>query len=157
MIQNLSLLAYTIIGVNILATVTGFKKESFFLKYHFQISKIRDGEYIRLITAGFLHVSTSHILFNMFTFYFFVNFVLGALGNSPFIFLYFGSLLSGNIFAYFFHYNEPNYSAVGASVAVPGVLFSSFLLYQGFDFMCFFFPFQILVFLFDLVYLFYFV
>ena len=82
MIQNLSLLAYTIIGVNILATVTGFKKESFFLKYHFQISKIRDGEYIRLITAGFLHVSTSHILFNMFTFYFFVNFVLGALGNS---------------------------------------------------------------------------
>ena len=61
MIQNLSLLAYTIIGVNILATVTGFKKESFFLKYHFQISKIRDGEYIRLITAGFLHVSTSHL------------------------------------------------------------------------------------------------
>ena len=43
MIQNLSLLAYAIIGANILATVTGFKKESFFLKYHFQISKIRDG------------------------------------------------------------------------------------------------------------------
>ena len=155
MIQNLSLLAYAIIGANILASVTGFKKESFFLKYHFQISKIRDGEYIRLITAGFLHVSTSHILFNMFTFYFFVNFVLGALGNSSFIFLYFGSLLSGNIFAYFFHYNEPNYSAVGASGAVTGVLFSALLLYPSIELMLFFIPIPIPGYLFGIGYLIY--
>ena len=88
MIQNLSLLAYTIIGANILATVTGFKKESFFLKYHFQISKIRDGEYIRLITAGFLHVSTSHILFNMFALWMFGTTVEQVMGQKKFLFFY---------------------------------------------------------------------
>jgi|TARA_B110000285_G_scaffold233905_1_gene309115 membrane associated rhomboid family serine protease len=155
MIESIPFVSLVIIGVNILVTVTGFKKETFFLKYHFQISKIHAGEYIRLLSSGFLHVSTTHILFNMVTFYFFVNFAVEALGDFAFIALYFGSLLCGNLFAYFFHYNEPHYSAVGASGAVTGVLFSALLLYPSIELMLFFIPIPIPGYLFGIGYMLY--
>ena len=75
MIQNIPLVALLLIGVTVLVSLNGFKNDSFFLKYHFLIHKIKAGEYFRLLTSGFLHVSTTHILFNMVTFYFFVNIV----------------------------------------------------------------------------------
>ena len=35
--------------------------------------KIKEGDLYRLISSGFLHVNTTHLLFNMVTFYFFVK------------------------------------------------------------------------------------
>ena len=155
MIQNIPFVALLLIGITILVTITGFKNDVFFLKYHFLISKIKGGQYHRLLTSGFLHVSTTHILFNMLTFYFFVNIVVGGLGDFPFLILYFGSLLGGNAFAYLFHYNDPYYSAVGASGAVTGVLFSALLLYPNIELMLFLIPIPIPGYLFGIGYLLY--
>ena len=155
MIQNIPLVALLLIGVTVLVSLNGFKNDSFFLKYHFLIHKIKAGEYFRLLTSGFLHVSTTHILFNMVTFYFFVNIVVDGLGNFPFLVLYFGSLLGGNIFAYLFHFNDPYYSAVGSSGAVTGVLFSALLLYPGIELMLFFIPIPIPGYLFGIGYMIY--
>ena len=87
--------------------------------------------------------------------YFFVNFAVEALGDFAFIALYFGSLLCGNLFAYFFHYNEPHYSAVGASGAVTGVLVSALLLYPSIELMLFFIPIPIPGYLFGIGYMLY--
>ena len=85
MLQNLPLVGILIIGLNILFTFIGFKNDNFFDQYRFQIGKIKEGEYFRLLSSGFLHVNTTHLLFNMFTFYFFVNIVVGMLGTVSFL------------------------------------------------------------------------
>ena len=155
MLQSLPPEGVLIIGLNVLFTYIGFKNEAFFAKYRFEIGRIKLGEYHRLLSSGFLHVNTTHLLFNMFTFYFFVNIVVGLLGTLPFLGLFFGSLLAGNFFAYYFHYKDPYYTAVGASGAVTGVLFSALLLYPDIELMLFLIPIPIPGYLFGIGYLLY--
>ncbi len=51
-----------------------------------------------------------------------------GVGAPAFIIIYLGSLLLGNLVSYYFHKNDYNYTAVGASGAVMGVLYSAILL-----------------------------
>src|SRR5690606_22320631 len=69
--------------------------------------------------------------FNMFTLYFFADVVIDWFGPSKFLILYFISLVAGSLLALYFHKNEPYYSAVGASGAVTGILYSAILLEPG--------------------------
>jgi len=155
MIQNIPLIGVIILAINIIISFIGFNNPQFFDKYRFEINRIRKGEYFRLLTSAFLHVNTTHLLFNMVTFYFFVAIVVTALGSLPLLLLYFGSLLAGNLFAYAFHHNQLNYSAVGASGAVTGVLFSALLLYPGIELMLFFIPLPIPGYIFGIGYMIY--
>ena len=155
MLQNIPPVGIFIIGLNILFSLIGFKNDIFFQKYRFHIGSIKAGDYYRLLSSGFLHVNTTHILFNMFTFYFFVNIVVGILGTNSFLLLFIGSLLAGNLFGYYFHYKDNYYSAVGASGAVTGVLFSALLLYPEIELMLFLIPIPIPGYLFGIVYLLY--
>ena len=155
MLQNIPPVGILIIGLNILFSLIGFKNDIFFEKYRFHIGSIKAGDYYRLLSSGFLHVNTTHILFNMFTLYFFVNIVVGILGTNSFLFLFIGSLLVGNLFGYYFHYKDNYYSAVGASGAVTGVLFSALLLYPEIELMLFLIPIPIPGYLFGIVYLLY--
>lgn len=120
-----------LIILNVLFSLQGFKDSSFFNKYKFQISSISQKDYVRLISSGFLHVDFSHLLFNMLTLYFFADVLLENLGGISFIIIYLISLLVGNILTYFYHKNENYYSAVGASGAVSGVLFSAILMFPS--------------------------
>ena len=155
MIQNFPPIGLIIIGLNVIFTFIGFKNVAFFEKYRFHIGSIKAGEYYRLLSSGFLHVNTNHILFNMFTFYFFVNIVVGMLGTTIFLLLFVGSLLAGNFFCYYFHYNDNYYSAVGASGAVTGILFSALLLYPDIELMLFLIPIPIPGYIFGIGYLLY--
>ena len=155
MLENIPPVGIFIIGLNILFSLIGFKNNIFFEKYRFHIGSIKAGDYYRLVSSGFLHVNTSHILFNMFTFYFFVNIVVRILGTNSFLLLFIGSLLAGNLFGYYFHYKDNYYSAVGASGAVTGVLFSALLLYPEIELMLFLIPIPIPGYLFGIVYILY--
>jgi len=125
---NLHIATVAIIAANVLVSLRGFNDVSFFERYKFSIGGIRAGQRERAITSGFLHVDVSHLFFNMFTLYFFANVVIGGFGVSKFVIIYFVSLLGGSLLALFFHKNEPNYSAVGASGAVTGILYAAILL-----------------------------
>ncbi|MCF1192907.1 rhomboid family intramembrane serine protease [Mangrovimonas sp. AS39] len=125
---NLSIVTIIIIAANVLISYKGFGDFGFFEKYKFNVGAIRRGEQIRMFSSGFLHVDVAHLVFNMFTLYFFANVVLAYLGNINFIIVYVGSLLLGNLLSLYFHKNEYYYSAVGASGAVMGVIYSAILL-----------------------------
>ena len=155
MFSSLPIVATLIIISNLIFSFKGFKNDIFFNKYRFEVKKIKEGDLYRLISSGFLHVNTTHLLFNMVTFYFFVNIVIYELGSTLFLLLYFVSLFAGNFFAYKFHYNQPDYIAVGASGAVTGVLFSSLLLYPEIELFIFFIPIPIPGYIFGIGYIIY--
>jgi len=118
-----------IILANILFSLKGFNDEYFFRKYQFHVGSIRAGEQIRMISSAFLHADIMHLAFNMIALYSFAPVVISQLGNFTFLLIYFGSLVFGSLLTMVFHGNDYNYSAVGASGAVTGIIYSSILLY----------------------------
>lgn len=144
-----------IIAANVIISLKGFSDFSFFEKYKFNIAGIRKGEQIRMFTSGFLHVDYTHLLFNMLTLYFFAGVVIGAVGVVKFCLIYFASLLVGNLLSFYFHKDEYHYSAVGASGAVTGVLYSAILFYPDMGLYLFFIPIAIPAWIFGILYLLY--
>lgn len=117
-----------IIAVNALVSFKGFSDNSFFDRYKFEIGAINAGQKDRMATSGFLHVDMQHLLFNMLTLYFFADVVIKGFGPIKFLIIYVVSLIAGSLLALFFHKDESYYSAVGASGAVTGILYSAILL-----------------------------
>jgi len=152
---NLDSITIAIIVANILVSLKGFNDFSFFEKYKFNIGGIRRGEQIRMLSAGFLHVDQMHLFFNMFTLYFFADQVIDTLGRTGFLAVYFGSLIVGNLLSLYFHKDEYHYSAVGASGAVTGVLYSAILLHPEMRLYMFFIPIAIPGYVFGIGYLLY--
>ena len=144
-----------IIVANVLFSMQGFNNISFFEKYKFNIAGIKRGEQIRMLSSGFLHADWVHLGFNMYTLYIFAPIVINFLGNLKFILIYLASLIIGNLLSFFFHKNEPHYSAIGASGAVSGILYASILLYPGMDLFIMFIPIPIPAYIFGIGYLLY--
>jgi membrane associated rhomboid family serine protease len=92
---------------------------------------VRNAEYWRLITSGFVHANFSHLFFNLLTFYFFAFTLERRIGTIAFVALYGSGLLFGNLSTYFKHRNEPDYVTVGASGAVSAVLFASIVYFPA--------------------------
>ena len=133
----------------------GFDDYSFLDKYKFQVGRVLGKEKIRMFTSGFLHVDWMHLGFNMYALYMFGGFVSTLLGSIPFLIVYFGSLMAGSLYTLHYHKNEPYYSAVGASGAVSGVVYSAILLNPGLELYLFFIPIPIPGYIFGVGYLLY--
>ncbi|WP_417238215.1 rhomboid family intramembrane serine protease [Bizionia sp.] len=152
---DLSIVSMVIIAANALISFKGFSDYSFFEQYKFNVGAIIRGEKIRMLTSGFLHVDTAHLFFNMFSLYFFADVVIAYLGSFQFLIVYLGSLLLGNLLSLYFHKNEYHYSAVGASGAVMGIIYSAILLQPGMSLYLFFIPIPIPAYIFGIGYLLY--
>jgi membrane associated rhomboid family serine protease len=92
-----------IIIINVLFSINGFNNRDFFEKYKFQIGPITNGDYIRILSSGFLHVDFNHLLFNMLTLYFFADILIASIGSISFLIIYFTSMVAGNVLTYFYH------------------------------------------------------
>ena len=124
----MNIVLLVILVANGLISYKGFNDTHFFRKYEFHIGSIRSGDQFRMFSSGFLHVDLMHLLFNMFTLYMFAPFVINSVGAMYFAYLYFGSLIAGNLLTLYFHKDEYYYRAVGASGAVMGIIYSAILL-----------------------------
>ncbi|MGJ5641151.1 rhomboid family intramembrane serine protease [Formosa sp. S-31] len=152
---NLSLVTIVIIAANVIISFKGFKDYGFFDTYKFNVGRIKAGEKLRLFSSGFLHVDTAHLFFNMFTLYFFADVVVSRLGNFNFLVVYIVSLVLGSLLSLYLHKNEYHYTAVGASGAVTGVLYSAILLEPNMRLFLFFIPIPIPAYIFGIGYLLY--
>jgi len=95
-----------------------------FRPYHF----LRDKQYDTMILSGFVHADIGHLLFNMFTFYFFAFPMERFIGTIPFLFLYFFGLVISHACTWYKQRNNPGYASLGASGAISAVLFA-FIVY----------------------------
>ena len=137
---GLSPVLFLIILINIIFSYKGFRNKFFFDRYKFDILKLDSGDLVRMISSGFLHVDYNHLIINMLTLYFFADYVVYGVGWVNFLIIYIVSLLLGNYFSYKFHRNQKNYTAVGASGAVSGIVYSSILIFPDMKLFFIFFP-----------------
>ena len=130
--SNTGTIALIILLVNVVFSYKGFRNEQFFDGYKFDVDKILiNKDYKRLITSGFLHVSWTHLIFNMISLILFSGSVEGYLGGIRFLIIYLASLVGGNLFTLLVHKNRGDYSSVGASGAICGIIFASIALFPG--------------------------
>jgi len=142
-----------IIAITAIISFIAFNNKEIFEKYKFNIGAIlHRKEYIRVLSAGFLHADIMHLLFNMMTLYFFGPVILQGFGNVGFLIIYFGSILLGNIFSLFIYQKQPWYSAIGASGGVSGILFAAIAMMPNIGIYFFFIPIPIPGFIFGLLY-----
>lgn len=153
--SDINMATLIIIIVNVAFSIKGFNDFAFFEKYKFNIAGIRRGDQIRMLTSGFLHVDFTHLIFNMLTLYFFAGVVIGTVGVLKFVIIYLASLVIGNLLSLYFHKDEYHYSAVGASGAVTGILYSAILFYPDMGLYLFFIPIPIPAWIFGILYLLY--
>jgi membrane associated rhomboid family serine protease len=121
-------LSLLLIVINIIVSYRGFNNRGFFHQYSFGVDKVRlYKDYKVLVTAGFLHVNWLHLIFNMIALYFFGS-GIEALGALPFLLIYFISLVCGHLFSLLVHRHQGDYTSVGASGAVCGIIFATIAL-----------------------------
>ena len=142
-----------IIAATAIISYIAFSNRELFEKYKFNVGAIvRNREYVRLISAGFLHADLMHLLFNMMTLYFFGPIVVEAFGAFGFLIVYFGSILLGNVFSLYLYKNQSWYSAIGASGGVSGILFASIAMIPDLGIYFFFIPIAIPGYIFGFAY-----
>jgi membrane associated rhomboid family serine protease len=119
---------YAIVAANVIMSWKGFSDYAFFERYKFDIYSILGRkEQVRMLSSGFLHIDYMHLGFNMFAFYVFGEVVFYSTSIFQFLAIYFGSLIGGNLLSLYIHRNH-EYSAVGASGAVSGIIYSAIIL-----------------------------
>jgi membrane associated rhomboid family serine protease len=83
-----------------------------------------DGEWYRIVTAGFLHAGLIHLGLNMFVLYVLGTLLEPAIGTARFVAIYLVSLVAGAVGALLL---DPNQVTVGASGAIYGLFAAAFL------------------------------
>ena len=146
---------FIIIIITCVFSIKGFKDLGFFNKYKFQIQSINKGDKYRMWSSAFLHVDKNHLILNLFTLYIFSGQVIAQVGSLNYLIIYIISLYVGNYFTLQFHYKEPYYSAVGASGAVTGIVYSSIILFPEMKLIMLFLPIPLPAYVFGICYLLY--
>lgn len=149
-----SLVTLIIVIVTFLISYKGFNNASFQESYAFEIDKILvSKDYIRLVSSGFLHIGWWHLIFNMIVLFAFGGILEPGIGPLKFLLVYFASLVAGNLLALLIHKNHGDYSSVGASGAVNGILFASIAVFPNAGIGFFFLPISIPGWAFGLAYI----
>jgi membrane associated rhomboid family serine protease len=127
-----------IVAVCVLVSYICFGNQELFQKLkHWPYQEVREKEWYRLISSGFIHGSWMHLLINMFVFWQFGEVVearfrleFGLLwGNLFYTLLFVVTVVLADIPSLLKHKDNVYYSAVGASGAVSGILFVNILFY----------------------------
>lgn len=92
------------------------------------------GQYYRLISSGFIHRDHMHLIFNMFSFYFFgtqleyiFNEIFGSLGSVHYLAIYLLGIVVSDIPTVIKNRKNEHYNSLGASGAVSAVVFACIL------------------------------
>lgn len=127
----------TIIVITVLVTIYGWQNESFLDGLVLNpVKVIQRRQWYRLLTSGFVHADLGHLVFNMFTLYFFgtlIEQVFGALfGPNGTIYLlafYLIAIIVSDIPTLIRHRNRSNYNSLGASGGVSALLFGAIMFF----------------------------
>lgn len=140
-------LSVTIVIIIITTGISLYAMRQSSIQYSFTMNPYmitKRGQYYRLITSGFIHSDHMHLIFNMFSFYFFgsqleyiFQYIFGGMGIIYFIVMYVLGIIVSDIPTLFKHRNNHAYNSLGASGAVSAVIFGC-ILFQPLQDICFY-------------------
>ncbi|MCR9016318.1 rhomboid family intramembrane serine protease [Aquiflexum gelatinilyticum] len=126
-----------IIALTVLSSYLAWQKPNLLERWMFTPYQIQKrNQWDRFILSGFIHKDGTHLLFNMFTFYFFGRVVESfltikfgqATGIGLYILFYIGAIVIADIPTHFKHQSHFYYRALGASGGVAATVFGSIIL-----------------------------
>ncbi len=127
--ENTSALGTLLAVFIFLSSYKGFRDPEYTNHYIFDIDKIlKEKEYHRILSSGFLHGGWFHLIFNLVALLSFSTSIEMIFGKIKYLILFFGSLIGGSLLSLFFHRNHGDYRALGASGAISGIVFASIVL-----------------------------
>ena len=123
----------TIIIITVIISFLAFSNQRLMNRLIFLPPAMQKGQYDRFITHGFIHADGMHLLFNMFTLFFFgsiiESFYRQYAYDMGFVLFYLGGLIFAILPSYLKHKNDTQWASLGASGAVSAVLFA-YILFQ---------------------------
>ncbi|MBK9108050.1 MAG: rhomboid family intramembrane serine protease [Saprospiraceae bacterium] len=132
MIDGNTLMTFSLILANIaLYIMTSSNTHIMDACKHYPFQERQDKSYYRWITSGFLHANLMHLALNLFVLYQFGGTVEAifkgmfgfAMGGIFYLLTYFTILVLSGLPTYLKFKNNRNYSSVGASGVISGILF----------------------------------
>lgn len=155
-------MSLTIILIIVTAGISwyAFQNPSLLDKWMLNPARVsKNKEYYRFITSGFIHADFGHLIFNMFSLYFFgeamemfLNNIFGSAGTFYYLILYVAGIVVSDIPTFLKHRNNSNYNSLGASGGVSALLFA-FILLAPLQSVCLYFAICIPGFLFGALYM----
>jgi membrane associated rhomboid family serine protease len=120
-----------LIAATVYCSYRGFNSPAYLERYIFNPEHIlKDKQYYRLVSSGFLHADWMHLLFNMYSLYSFGSLIELVFGAPTFLAVYFASILGGSGVSLYLH-RKHDYNALGASGGVCGTIFACIFLVPG--------------------------
>jgi membrane associated rhomboid family serine protease len=126
-----------LIAITALTSYQAWRKPELLNRWMFTPYVINNkGQWDRFVLSGFIHKDNIHLLFNMFTFYFFgrvveifLIFKFGTvIGIIAYVLFYVGAIVVADIPTFFKHKGHSYYHALGASGGVAATVFGSIIL-----------------------------
>ena len=146
---------FSLIAINVIISLIGFSNADFLDKAMLWPYRVkRENQYYRFISSGFIHADFIHLLFNMFSFYYFGTEIeqyfsqYGLGGNISYLLLYFLAIIVADIPSYIKNQDNPGYKSLGASGAVSAVIFACILFDPWGTILIYFIPMPFIVFAF---------
>ena len=100
-----------ILVATIAVSYYGFQNTTFFERYKFNVGALQKGDYIRLVSSGFLHADWQHLILNMVSLFFFQGLLIRSIGSVLFLVVYFGAMIAGSLFSWYLYQRQWYYSA----------------------------------------------
>jgi len=126
-----------IIGITAITSILAFNRPEMMDRWMFMPYRIKNrSQWDRFILSGFIHKDYMHLLFNMFTFYFFggvvemfLRYSFGAVaGGALFVGFYLLGIIIADIPTYKKHQDDSQYRALGASGGTSATVFASIII-----------------------------
>ena len=126
-----------LIGITALLSILAFNRPAVMERWMFTPYRIHQRQqWDRFVLSGFIHKDYTHLLFNMFTFYFFggvveqfLRYQYGkGLGGLLFVGFYLLGIVLSDIPTYLKNKNNSQYRALGASGGTAATVFASIVL-----------------------------
>lgn len=126
-----------IIGITAVTSIMAFNRYEMLDRWMFMPYRIKNrGQWDRFILSGFIHKDYMHLLFNMFTFYFFggvvemfLRYKFGVVtGGILFVVFYLLGIIISDIPTYKKYQKDSHYRALGASGGTAATVFASIVI-----------------------------
>ena len=130
------MITFLIIGITSVISIAAFGNYTMMDKFIFRPTEAGRGQWYRFFTYGVLHADYTHLIFNMFTLYFFGGDIErafkatfgGQTGVFYYLLLYVTALPVSILPTYLKQKNNNSYRGVGASGAVSAIIFAYILI-----------------------------